>query len=159
MPCYVLITFPNTLRVKGREEKKGEGCAKGSTLKNEGNGRKRVRRRKKMHREGKNIFSKVLGKVFNNVMPWNLPQHLEKLGEGNKKEKGKKMCWGRFSEGKEKWGEGKRKIKERATFLKLKYFNRLYWQLVLFKKLQLQGASSMTPIEVKSHQLVIWKML
>ena len=41
-----------------------------STLKNEGKGRKkRERGRKKMRREGKNIFSKVLGKVFNNVMP------------------------------------------------------------------------------------------
>ena len=33
----------------------------------------------------------MLGKVFNNVMPWNLPQHLEKLREGKKKEEeGKK---------------------------------------------------------------------
>ena len=48
---YVLKTFP-------------------STLKDEVNGRKkRERGRKKMRREGKKIFSKVLGKVFNNVMP------------------------------------------------------------------------------------------
>ena len=42
--------------------------------------------------------------------------------------------WGRFSlnekeekegEGNEKWGEGKKKIKERATFLRLKYFKLL----------------------------------
>ena len=49
--CYVLKTFPSTLKdeVKGRK--------------------KRERGRKKMRREGKKIFSKVLGKVFNNVMP------------------------------------------------------------------------------------------
>ena len=48
---YVLKTFPSTLKdeVKGRK--------------------KRERGRKKMRREGKKIFSKVLGKVFNNVMP------------------------------------------------------------------------------------------
>ena len=49
--CYVLKTFPSTLKdeVKGRK--------------------KRERGRKKMRREGKKIFPKVLGKVFNNVMP------------------------------------------------------------------------------------------
>ena len=33
----------------------------------------------------------------------------------------------------------------------------LIWQLVLFKMIQLQGANPMTPIEVKSQQLMIFK--
>ena len=58
----------------------------GEGKKKEERGRKkRERGRKKMCREEKKIFSKVLGKVFNNVMPWNLPQHLEKWREGKKK--------------------------------------------------------------------------
>ena len=59
----------------------------------------------------------------------------------------------------EKEGGGRKIIEERATFLRLKYFKLLICQLVLFKMLQLQGASPMTLIEVKSHQLVISKML
>ena len=43
--------------MRRREEKKERGI------------KKIEKERKKMRREGKKIFSKVLGKVFNNVMP------------------------------------------------------------------------------------------
>ena len=51
-------TFPSTLKDEGKGRKKGRGEEK------RGRGEE-----KKISREGKKIFSKVLGKVFNNVMP------------------------------------------------------------------------------------------
>ena len=56
---------------RGRgEEKGGEGKKKEGKGKKKGErGRKKGERgRKKLCREGKRVFSKVLGKVFNNVM-------------------------------------------------------------------------------------------
>ena len=84
--CFALKPSPASWKMRGREEKKERG-----------------RKMRESRGEGKKIFSKVLGKVFNNVMPWILPQHLEKWGEGKKKDakgKGRKYlqrCWGRFS--------------------------------------------------------------
>ena len=60
-------------------------------LKNEGKGRKkRGNGKKNMCREGKRIFSNVLGKIFIK----NLPQHLKNRVKGKKKrERGrKKLC-------------------------------------------------------------------
>ena len=57
------------------------------TLKNKRKGRKKRKGKKKMCREGKRIFSNVLGRIFIE----NLPQHLKKCVKGKKKrERGRK---------------------------------------------------------------------
>ena len=60
---YVLKTFPSTLKKEWKRRKKGKGKKKW-----ERGRKKREGGRNKMHREGRAVFLKLLGKVSNSVM-------------------------------------------------------------------------------------------